>query len=263
MAFHAGFDAADYPGLAAMQWLRAHSNLRWCGYYLSPAPNLYPPAQSWRGRRQELAAHWGLAPIYVGQQARLRVQDSFSAVLTLAQGLIDGNQAADNARHDGFPTGTCLYLDWENGGALSDAAQQYTSAWCAAVHGRGFGAGVYCSHLLGAAFEQLMLATTPGQAPRLWCYRVDSTEAHRLQTPLTQLPQSDPAGAGFARATMWQREMNAWFDLPLPPAGADLAAGSAPPAGTPAPAGAQRIVADFSTSRLADPGQPDQAVGSI
>jgi hypothetical protein len=255
MAFYAGFDAAVYPGLPAMNWLRAHSNLVWCGYYLSPAPNLYPPALSWSGKRRELAAHWGLAPIYVGQQINVTAQDDFSAVLTVAQGLIDGRQAADNARRDGFPPGTCLFLDWENGGTLSQAALRYAGAWFAAVHGSGFMPGVYCSHRLGVEFQQLMLAAVPRQPGRIWCYRVSSTAAHQLQTPLAHLPQTDPAGAGFAPSTMWQHEMNAWFDLPLPLPSAALAAGHAPPGGAPDQPTPQRVVADFSTARLADPGK--------
>ena len=256
MAFYAGFDAAVYPGLSAMNWLRTHSNLAWCGYYLSPAPNLYPPALSWRGRRRELAAGWGLAPIYVGQQLNLTAQDHLSATLTVAQGLIDGSQAADNARHDGFPPGSCLYLDWEDGSTLSDAAQQYAGAWVAAVDGRGFRPGIYCSHLLGAAFEKLMLAASPRQPGRIWCYRVSSTESHPLQTPLMHLPQTDPAAAGFVRATMWQHELNAWFDLPRRFTSAVMGAGKPPPGDKPVPGDPQRIEADFSTASLADPGKP-------
>lgn len=256
MGFYAGFDAAVYPGLPAMQWLRSHSNLAWCGYYLSPAPNLYPPASAWRGRRRELAAHWGLAPIYVGQQRNVGAGDQFSAVLTVAQGMIDANQAADNARRDGFPAGTCLYLDWEDGSVLGPAAQRYVSAWVAAVHGRGFLPGIYCSHLLGDAMEALMHAASPRQPGRLWCYRVSSTETHPLQTPLMHLPQTDPAGSGVIDASMWQHELNAWFDLPTSLAPADLAVGKSPPGHPPGPVTPQRIVADFSTARLADPGHP-------
>src|ERR1700691_4592878 len=61
------FDRSDYPGDDVMTWLRAHTNLQWCGYYFAPAPS--HGDTSWMARRSALvAAGWGIAPIYVGQQ---------------------------------------------------------------------------------------------------------------------------------------------------------------------------------------------------
>ena len=247
MAFYAGFDAAIYPGAAAMAWLRKHSNLSWCGYYLSPAPSLYPPAQSWHGRRAELAPGWGLLPIYVGQQVLRNIAGEVTGKLTAAQGGVDGQQAVDDARRDGFPKGTCLYLDWESGAPLGEAARAYVSAWIATVHSRGFMPGIYCSHLLGVAFEQLARAVNPRWTTRIWCFKVSSTAEHQLQTPLTALARTDPAGSGYPKAIAWQYEMNAWFEIPIISAG--------PPGGSGSSA-VTRIVADFSTALLADPGHP-------
>ncbi|MDB5963159.1 MAG: hypothetical protein JWP59_4453 [Massilia sp.] len=238
MPFHAGFDAAVYSGDASMAWLKAHSNLAWCGYYLSPAPNLLPAANSWRGRRAALAPAWGLAPCYVGQQAR-HGASAISAILTFIQGCTDGQQAVDNARRDGFARGTYLYLDWEDGGALSNDSQQYVSGWMVTVHARGFGAGLYCSHRLADSFAQLFARLDPKLAVRFWCWAVSSSAEHPLQETLDGLPRSDPAGCGYAPAMMWQREQNAYF---VTPAGA--------------PQAGQRIVIDVDTARLADPGAP-------
>ena len=36
MTGQAGFDRSEYPGDAEMKWLKANTNLKWCGYYLVP-----------------------------------------------------------------------------------------------------------------------------------------------------------------------------------------------------------------------------------
>jgi hypothetical protein len=122
MTFYAGFDAAVFPGVETMAWLKSHSNLAWCGYYLAPAPNLAPAAASWRGQRAALAASWGMVPIYVGQQSpALAAPDQpdqpaqpdrqFSTILTAAQGSVDGAAAVALAVRDGFLAGSYLYID--------------------------------------------------------------------------------------------------------------------------------------------------------
>jgi len=67
MAGLAGFDTAFYPGDSQMAWLKANTNLVWCGYYLAPAPSHRDT--SWMGTRATLLAQgWGIAPVYLGQQ---------------------------------------------------------------------------------------------------------------------------------------------------------------------------------------------------
>lgn len=238
MAFFAGFDAAVYPGDASMAWLKAHSNLSWCGYYLSPAPNLYPPANSWRGRRAALAGHWGFAPVYVGQQVR-HGASAVSAILDYRQGCIDALEAVDDAIRDGFPPGTCLFLDWEDGGPLSSESRDYAGGWLRTVKSRGYAPGLYCSWRLADDFAQMIAAMNAGLKVRFWCWAVSSTAEHPLAVPLTALPRLDPAGCGYDKARMWQREQNAWFDTP-----AD------------APQPGQRIFADFNCALWDDPSAP-------
>lgn len=246
MAFFAGFDAAVFPGVETMDWLKRHSNLAWCGYYLAPAPSLAQAALSWKGQHAALRASWGMAPIYVGQQLpRLAAPGvaapPFSSILTADQGRSDGQQAVALAVRDGFPRGSFIYVDWEDGGALTSACLNYLGAWLATVSALGFGPGVYCSHWLGARFERLLLSTGAGLKGRIWCYKVSSTALHKLAIPLTSLPKMHPAGCGYADAVMWQHEHNAWFERPIT---------------------GQRIVADFNVSSLADPGRPAPAAGT-
>jgi hypothetical protein len=39
MTFFVGFDCLAYPGTDEMTWLKANTNLGWCGFYLAPAPS--------------------------------------------------------------------------------------------------------------------------------------------------------------------------------------------------------------------------------
>ena len=95
-----GFDTRDFPGLGAMAtWMR-ESPYVWAGYYL-PAPCF--AGNAWVGNRAALEAQgWGLAPLYVGQQApsatpnsgRAGAPDCGRKPLSAAQGEADGDQAA-------------------------------------------------------------------------------------------------------------------------------------------------------------------------
>jgi hypothetical protein len=111
MPTYAGFDTEVYPGLDVMNWLQANTNLKWCGYYLAPAPNRGPTG--WPGQYVSLSNQWGVVPIYVGQQDARTKSGSYvpSSILTSAQGTSDGQNAAALANADQFPEGTYIYLD--------------------------------------------------------------------------------------------------------------------------------------------------------
>ena len=65
---HLGFDTYAYPGDAAMRaWRHRDVPYEWVGYYL-PAP--CHKGTTWSGKRERLVEMgWGIAVIYVGQQA--------------------------------------------------------------------------------------------------------------------------------------------------------------------------------------------------
>jgi hypothetical protein len=105
MAF-AGFDRDVYPGDALMTKLIATTNLKWCGYYLHPAPS--HSDGSWMGKRAFLnGIGWGLAPLYVGEQT----VGPGSHNPSVAKGLADGNDAVNLMVGEGFPHESCVYLD--------------------------------------------------------------------------------------------------------------------------------------------------------
>ena len=140
MTAYAGFDRSDFPGALAMAWLRANTNLCWCGFYL-PSPS--HPGTSWIDADDEALDGWGLAPIYVGQQ----VTGPGSHLVTAAQGAIDGADAAAKMGAAGFDPKSCVYLDLENGPPFGPAQQAYVGAWCDAVSAADFLPGVYCSFM--------------------------------------------------------------------------------------------------------------------
>jgi hypothetical protein len=230
---YAGFDTDIYPGKAQLVWLKANTNLSWCGYYLAPAPN--HPDTTWMGQRQALVdAGWGLLPIYVGRQA----PEPGSTDPIGPQGSADGDQAAHMARCEGFPPQSYIFIDWEDGGTtLGMDVKAYLSAWALAVVKGGYQPGIYCSHELAAAMAQVMGTLDPAPAVRLWAWHVSTTGDHPYTGSVTNLPTPDPAGCGFASAVAWQHEQNCALTLPDAPE--------------------HTMKVDLSSSSLADPGAPD------
>ena len=151
-----GFDAATYPGDATMQRWRSASPYRWVGYYL-PAP-CHRDA-SWAGTRARLEQMgWGIAVLYVGQQAWEGVPDRAPTdsagvarpiicsrtLLTTSQGRADADDAIAKAASDGFAPGTAIYLDIEPVGTVSQAMKDYYRAWTRRVLEDGrFRPGLY------------------------------------------------------------------------------------------------------------------------
>jgi len=241
VAFFAGFDTEVFPGLDCMTWLRANSNLRWCGYYLAPAPNRSPTG--WPGRYEALKADWGVVPIYVGQQDPRTATAHYkpSSLLTAERGAIDAGDAVKLAWQDQFPGGTFVYLDWEYGGLDGAGARDYVKAWAAAVAAEGtFMPGVYCSHNTASGVVKLLNTIDPAPAARLWCWKVPSADNHPYLGDLGAVPAPDPAGCGFAGAIAWQRDQNTTVTLPD---------------GAPA----KSLKVDFSTAASADPAAPPAA----
>ena len=204
MAGFAGFDTSVYPGDEEMAWLKANTNLVWCGYYLGPAPS--HSGTDWMGNREDLhAAGWGLAPVYVGQQIRGPGRHAVSG----PQGTIDGADAVALLTSDGFAPGTTVYLDLEDGPPFVSPRTEYVVAWVNAVTAGGFQPGVYCSHVFAANVQ------TACPSARIWAYKVDTTDEHVF--PGTNFPDPHPAGSGFSGAFIWQLGQNCRLSLPTAP----------------------------------------------
>ena len=218
----AGFDCYDYPGLNAMQWLKANTNLSWCGYYLGPAPS--HSGTSWMNTRTVLrASGWGIAPIFVGQQ----ITGPGSHDPSAATGMADGRLAAKLMSREGFEGGSFVYLDLENGPPLPDHLEAYTANWCDAVAANGFQPGIYCSHLLALQLHNLRPNC------RVWAFHVATTGPHPVPNPF---PDPNPSGCGYVGAYAWQLGQRCQITLPAVGAGrltVDLNSAITPAPGAP------------------------------
>lgn len=196
-----GVDASDFPGAAQMAWLKANTNLAWCGYYLAPAPSHH--GTSWMGHRAALQqAGWGIAATYVGQQ----LTGPGSHLVSGPQGALDGAQAAQLMAAEGFAANSVVYLDLEDGAPFARPRTDYVSAWVSAVKAGGFQPGVYCSH----SFAQDVHLAHP--EARIWAYKVATSAPHPF--PGHNFPDSAPAGCGYPGAYMWQLGQNCSISVP-------------------------------------------------
>lgn len=202
MAGYPGLDLSGYPGDAVMAWLKSNTNLVWTGFYLGPTPS--HGGTDWMTRRNTLVTQgWGLAPIYVGQQ----VTGPGSHNTSLAQGTIDGDEAARLMTAAGFATGGWVYLDLENGPPLTALQIDYVSSWVDEVQVKGFKAGVYCSHAMAAAVHQAR------SSARIWAFKVSTNAPHPVPGP--NYPDLHPAGCGYAGAFAWQLGQACLIDVPV------------------------------------------------
>jgi hypothetical protein len=217
-----GFDRFDYPGDAIMSWLKANTNLVWCGYYLAPAPS--HPNTSWMTTRANLAGNgWGIAPIFVGQQ----VTGPGSLNPSAATGIADGHAAVGLMKSEGFVARCCVYLDIENGPPLTAKQQDYVANWCDTVSAAAFTPGVYCSHLLALTVHTIRSNC------RVWAYNVPTTQSHPVPGPY---PDPDPSGCGYPDAFAWQLGQNCMIRAPLE--------------------NLQTLEVDLGTALVADPSAP-------
>ncbi len=99
-------------------------------------------ANSWAGHRAAVeSAGFGFLVLYNGRlYAELKTVANAQRM-----GAAEGQGAAVAARREGFPAGTIIFLDQEQGGRMLPEQKAYIYAWVDAVIAAGFRAGVYCS----------------------------------------------------------------------------------------------------------------------
>lgn len=132
-----GFDTSFYPGDDVARRWKTDSPYRWIGYYL-PAP--CHRETSWAGKRATLSGMgWGIAILYVGQQAfeGSAAPDPASGspiicsrtLLTEAQGQRDARDAVAQAQREGFEPGSVIFLDVESMRVIPASMRTYYGAW--------------------------------------------------------------------------------------------------------------------------------------
>lgn len=132
-----GFDRNGYPGDAALPAL--HATFAYTGYWLNNPPGT--TRNSWQGHRSTLVqAGFGFLVLFNG-----RLDSQLQRGDAAALGTRDGAAAVNAAHAEGFPTGTLIFLDMEEGGRMLPEQAAYLFAWAAAVRQSEMRPGVYCS----------------------------------------------------------------------------------------------------------------------
>jgi len=196
-----GFDLNEYPGDDGLATLR--KTFSFSSYWLNA-----PPGQkhtNWLGKRALLQSHgFGFVVLFNGRLSR----NLKSAEDARNKGALDGENAGRLARQEGFPSGTVLFLDIEEGGRLTDSYHNYVNAWIDAVTQQNFRSGAYCSGMPVNDGEGQTITTVQdlhnhltGRKLVLWVFN-DACPP----SPGCVFPKSPPAPAqsGIAEAALWQ-----------------------------------------------------------
>lgn len=140
-----GFDRNDYPGDGALDALR--KTFAFCGFWLNDPPG-GPPGESsnsWKGKREILRARgFGFLVLFNGRLDK----ELKAAHDPKLMGAADAQAAVKAAQTQGFPRGTIIFLDQEEGGRMLPEQREYLYAWIDAVNAASYRTGVYCSGML-------------------------------------------------------------------------------------------------------------------
>lgn len=147
-----GFDRNDYPGDEALLILR--KTFSFAGYWLSPPPG--EKTSSWISKREILRSQgFGFALLYAGPNSGELRDNAY----TFQKAGEDTQAAAAAALHEGFPPGSIIFLDIEEGGRLPSTYFAYLRIWSSELMHLGFRAGIYCSSIPIDEGEGLQLIT--------------------------------------------------------------------------------------------------------
>lgn len=240
-----GFDRNDYPGDQNLTLLR--KSFSFAGFWLNNPPGA--DRNSWVTKRKTVQdGGFGFLVLFNGRLDRELKNESKAAQL----GKSDAVAAITAARREGFPAGTIIFLDQEEGGRMLPEQKAYIYAWVDVVNASGFRAGIYCS---GIPFRESRTTTVvtaedirENAAGRKIIYWVTNDVCP--PSPGCTIPDSaiTPAKSGIDFADVWQFAQS--------PRRKDFAAacqnydrGSCyPPGGA-----AQNLFVDIDTANSSDP----------
>lgn len=137
-----GFDLMSYPGDNSMQSWWTGTPFQFCGFYLGgPRYGGGNPSSQLDRRSYLKGLGYGFLVLYVGYQA------GDTSYLTAAQGIADAKDAVSKAQQAGFPSGTIIYLDVEQGGTIGSNFLNYIDAWINQINDySSYRPDVYCSY---------------------------------------------------------------------------------------------------------------------
>jgi Domain of unknown function (DUF1906) len=139
---YVGFDANNYPGDGLLPALR--KQFSFTGFWLTNPPGT--DHNSWIGKRDILVRNgFGFLVVANGRLDTEILISQRSGKLAATLGGEDALAAIVAARREGFPRGTILFLDQEDGGRMLPEQAAYLLAWTEAVAASEFRPGVYAS----------------------------------------------------------------------------------------------------------------------
>jgi hypothetical protein len=139
---YVGFDANDYPSDDLLPALR--KQFSFVGYWLTNPPGA--DHNPWVGKRDILVrSSFGFLVVANGRLDKEIVASQRSGKPAAAFGRQDAAVAVAAARREGFPKGTILFLDQEEGGRMLPEQADYLLAWTETVAGSAYRSGVYAS----------------------------------------------------------------------------------------------------------------------
>jgi hypothetical protein len=196
-----GFDRDLYPGDAAFPTLR--KTFAFTGYWLSPPPT--EKTTTWIAKRAFLRnSGFGFLVLFRGRDSREFKKDSDGP----AKGSLDAKSAAAAAKREGFPTGTIIFLDIEEGGRLSATYHAYLHAWLDDLARNRYRAGVYCSGMAAKESGGITILTADdiraNAGSREYVFFVYNDACP--PSPGCSFPSAAPsvASSGVAYAQAWQ-----------------------------------------------------------
>ena len=139
---YAGFDANDYPGDGQLAEL--HKHFAYTGYWLNNPPG--GDHNPWVGKRDAIKrAGFGFLVVFNGRLGKeiLQAQKAGKPPAVLARE--DATAAVAAAHREGFPAGTIVFLDQEDGGRMLPEQASYLLGWTEAVATTAYKSGVYAS----------------------------------------------------------------------------------------------------------------------
>ncbi len=248
--FYLGFDRNQYPGDDNLKTLR--QTFSFAGFWLNNPPG--ETSNQWVGKRSGLeAAGFGFLVLFNG---RLDA-DLKNVPRATALGKSDAQAAAAAARREGFPGGTLLFLDQEQGGRMLPEQKAYLYSWVDVVNAAGFRAGIYCSGMAAQESHGSSIVTAEdirqNAGGREIVYFVSDDACPPSPGCAFPKPPPNPADSGIRFADVWQFAQS--------PKRRDVAAGcpaSYNPDGNCYPPGIspqQALHVDVETARTPDPSQ--------
>lgn len=196
-----GFDRNIYPGDEAIPVLR--KTFSFTSFWLGAPPG--EKRNSWQGKRELLASQgFGFVVLFKAMESR-KLKSAFFAN---HMGFFDADYAAKLARGEGFPDGTVIFLDIEEGGRLPTTYHEYVGSWIETLEAASFRAGVYCSAMpvdegggVSITTAQDLKNHLGARQLKYWVYNDACPPSPGCSFSLDALPS---AGSGFANAIVCQ-----------------------------------------------------------